>query len=1222
MADEDLFNLDDFQEPEISDNNINESSSKPEPEPSNKNQIQEEPKEEEPKDLSTKENSDNKEKEIIRVEESNQNLEISKFNSKSKEKEKEIKPEEKEKENNSLNDSDNENSESSNESQENEENQEEESQINLDFKERHDKMQSWAIEDDLDISSFSQIKDPPIKFPFELDEFQKRSILRLENHENVLVCAHTSSGKTVVAEYGIALGKRNSKRVLYTSPIKALSNQKFREFKKKFGDVGILTGDVSINPEAQCLIMTTEILQSSLYKNSELLNQVEWVIFDEVHYINDNERGHVWEEILILLPKGIGIIMLSATVPNYMEFAQWVGDIKETKVYVQNTLKRVVPLRHVLFIDWDNVYVVKEKDKIYKDKLDQAFHALQDQTKKYGYYKKSKEEKKIERQYIDNILYYECYKLKDKKNKGKKNRNYQDYDNNQNKQIKITKIHHKIDEIIEYLNDKDLCPAVIFVFSIKRITEYAKMLSLKKLITRQEENQILDFYDQVVSSMPIEDQSIPQVQELREILISGIGVHHAGLLPIIKETIEILYSRGLIKVLFATTSFSIGLNMPTRTVVFTDLYKFNDTSKEILSSSEYLQMCGRAGRRGIDKNGNVYILLTELTNKNEKEDILYMLEGKGTEVASKFRICYKTLLSFYSRNIKDMNEFFRESFLESNLTQKIPEKIKEIEFQKFKKSKISKMSCTYCLKEKEKNNKENEDHKINIEKELENNQNIININSNININNNNKNKNKSLTIEDYPIADYYKNLLKYKQLSYDIFTNEKVYEKLNIKPGRILKVRKEPHYNHKRKNNKGKNIDEGIYVVLIQAYNRDYFGTLWCLVLNKINNKNSVKNKNPNDLITKRGKINKYSFSYEEFTTYDLIEAYEEPFKIKLPKKNDNNNIWHRDRNAYYYLIDQGILLYSLRELERISKKNDFQELHEEINFIPLNLKEIDNELDFQLKIEEREKIAQETKNNICLKCHNFTEHYKQYKKYKEICDKIEELEGELNPENLEHYKEFKTRQNILQDLEYVNEDNSLTLKGKAAREIGTTDCVLITELLTSDILNSLSDSEIIAFLSGFASNKNDIELEDPYIGKNFSKQVKKFTEIYEKLYEKEKSYGFEENKYNRRMTFEFSGAMKKWMEGKDFLEVLDATELEEGKLYNLIMRIFLMLEEISNFYSTLGNVGQSKKILEIKEKLMRGIMAMQSLYLQEKIDIDSIGIDENKFKKNKINNY
>ena len=147
----------------------------------------------------------------------------------------------------------------------------------------------------------------------------------------------------------------------------------------------------------------------------------------------------------------------------------------------------------------------------------------------------------------------------------------------------------------------------------------------------------------------------------------------------------------------------------------------------------------------------------------------------------------------------------------------------------------------------------------------------------------------------------------------------------------------------------------------------------------------------------------------------------------------------------------------------------------------------------------------------------------------------------------------------------------------------------------------------MVGFLSGFASNKNEIDVEDPSISKNFSVQVKKFVNIYNKLYEKEKSYGFEENKYNRRMTFEFSKAMKSWMDEKNFLEVLYATELEEGKLYNLIMRIFLMLEEISNFYSTLGIVGQSKRILDIKEKLMRGIMALPSLYLQDKIDIDSI---------------
>ena len=1190
MADDDLFDLEDFKDQGVFDNINNDDQFKNNKESENKIESSEDKKNndeqiEELKEKSTTDNTDKQENNNIK--ENSDNIEISKFNSdKSNENKDSSKIKESENESDNDNENDNDNESSSNESFEKEEKLED--QINPDFIERHDKMQEWAIEDDLDISSFSEIKNPPIKYPFELDEFQKRSILRLENHQNVLVCAHTSSGKTVVAEYGIALGKRNGKRVLYTSPIKALSNQKFREFKKKFGDVGILTGDVSINPEAQCLIMTTEILQSSLYKNSELLNQVEWVVFDEVHYINDNERGHVWEEILILLPKGIGIIMLSATVPNYMEFAQWVGDIKETKVYVQNTLKRVVPLQHILFIDNEHVFKVKDKDKVNKTNIEKAFKVLQFQTPNYGYQKKDKYLRKKEAEFIDNITYYDKTYHKQDKGKGKKkdefwrNKNFKDNNNNK---VRITKVHYKIEEIVDYLYDNVLCPAVIFVFSIKRITEYAKMLSLKNLAEKNEVSKILQFYDQVVNSMPKEDQTIPQVAEMREILQSGIGVHHAGLLPIIKEAIEILYSRGLIKILFATTSFSIGLNMPTRTVVFTDLYKFNDTNKEILSSSEYLQMCGRAGRRGIDQIGNVYILLTELSNKNEKDEVVDMLEGKGTEVVSKFRICYRTLLSFYSRNIKDMNEFFRESFLESNMTQKIPEKIKDIENWKMIKNKYKKMNCAYCMKGI--------------------NNNIINENElNIEIN-----KPKQISIEDYPISTFYNNLRRFETLSYYIFINEKVYSKLSLHPGRILKVRSEIKKPHKKSKNKvGQKIDDGIYVILIQAYTQNYYGSLWCLGIAKIN-ENKKRCKNISDLVTKRGRINNYTFFYKEYQPSDIIEAYENPFNIKLKSKKDSD-IW-QIKNEYFYIINPGTLVEVLKELERISRRpaDNILKIKDDINFIPIDLKKLDKDLEFQQKVEERQKILEESKNNICLSCPNFYEHYIQYKSYKEANDKIEQLEGQLNPENLEHYKEFKTRQNILQDLEFVNEDNSLTLKGKAAREIGTTDCVLITELLTSDILNSLSNSEVVGFISGFASNKNNIELEMPVsINKNFNTQVKKFTEIYQKIYEKEKSYNFEENRYNRRMTFEFSNAMKRWMEGEEFLSVLDSTELEEGKLYNLIMRIFLMLEEISNFYSMLGNVGQSKRFLEIKEKLMRGIMAMQSLYLQEKIDIDSIG--------------
>ena len=1212
MDGDDLFNLDDFNDNEISDN------SKKLPIKEKGKDININSNEEKKVIKDSKENSTNEEESTKIKDNSNENIEKQKENDENTkiikkvikyEKDENLEEYESNEENpdseNSEQKKDNdEEKENGNESDESDdsfeqEKEKEKEQFKKDFTERHKQMQNWAIDDDLDISSFSKIENPPISFPFELDEFQKRSILRLENHENVLVCAHTSSGKTVVAEYGIALGKMHSKRVLYTSPIKALSNQKYREFKKTFGDVGILTGDVSINPEAQCLIMTTEILQSSLYKNSELLNQVEWVVFDEVHYINDNERGHVWEEILILLPRGIGIIMLSATVPNCMEFAQWVGDIKETKVYVQNTLKRIVPLRHILYIDQNNCFTVKEKDIVNKSNIQLAFNIFNKKSKGNP----NKWNKNKEYEFKENIIYFDKFKNLKKEKGNWRRKDYNNYNKNQNERssnIRITKMHYKIEEIVDFLDLKDLCPAVIFVFSIKRITEYAKMLSLKNLMSKRQQNEIKRFYNNVVNSMPEEDRSIPQVKELQEILPSGIGMHHAGLLPILKETIEILYSRGLIKILFATTSFSIGLNMPTRTVVFTDIYKFNDSAKEILSSSEYLQMCGRAGRRGIDKIGNVYILLTELSNKNEEEELINMLEGKGTEVVSKFRICYRTLLSFFSRNIKDMNEFFRESFLESNMTQKIPQKVTEIEVLKEQQKKLGKLDCIHDLLSIKNKNKLNNN-------EINNNNNSINIDDINKINN----KKINIDIENFPIAEYSKNLKRFKDLSHEIFTNEKVYDKLYNYPGRILKVRRE--IRSKKKNKNGNEIDNGIFVILLEAYKEEnYFGTLWCLEFGGIISKNNKRNSYNTELVTKKGIFGNYKFFYKEYRPEDVIEAYEYPFEIKLKGKK-NDLFWKRDKNDYYYIIDKNTLKNALKHLLYLSNSQK-QELKlnqkkTNISFSSIDFKEIVKDIDFLKKVEERQKILQESKDNICIKCPHFNEHLNQYLKYQEISERVNNLIGELNPENLEHYKEFKTRQSILQDLKYVNEDNSLTLKGKAAREIGTTDCVLITELLTSDILSSLSDENVIGFLSGFASNKNEIELNDPHISKQFSAAVKKFSEIYEKISELEKSYDFGENKYNRRMTFEFSLAMNNWMNGKEFLDILNLTELEEGKLYNLIMRIFLMLEEISNFYSMLGNVEQSKRFLEIKSKLMRGIMSMQSLYLQDKIDIDSVGI-------------
>ena len=999
----------------------------------------------------------------------------------------------------------------------------------------------YAIDDNISIEEFNSINPLALKFPFELDDFQKRSIIRLERHENVLVCAHTSSGKTVVAEYGIALGKKAKRRVLYTSPIKALSNQKYREFKKKFGDVGILTGDVSLNPDAQCLIMTTEILQSSLYKNSELLNSVEWVVFDEVHYINDKERGHVWEEILILLPKQIGIIMLSATVPNYLQFAQWVGRIKNTTIYVQNTLKRVVPLEHKLFVDSNNVFLAKDKDdNVFDTNVKKAIKSVSiikkkqqqlEQVNKFKYKKKNKEQ-----EFFDNITWYNQFRGKGKKkqSKGKPggNPNF----------VKITNMHFKIEEIVDYLAHEEKTPAVIFVFSIKKINEYAKMLSLKQLTTKSEQNQILQFFNKCMNTLPEEDRMIPQIQEMREILKSGIGVHHSGLLPILKETIEILYSKGLIKILFATTSFSIGLNMPTRTVVFTEIYKFNDERKEILSSSEYLQMCGRAGRRGIDTIGNVFMLLTDKTSQDsDAEEIINMLKGKGTEVESKFRLCYRTIIAFLARNIKEINEFFKESFLENINIQSIPQVKKDIEDLTMQLNSMDKINCF----------------------------------------------NES---DDKLISNYLDLCEQLKSNNEKLFSFSSLKQKL--RRGAIIKIR---DYETQRN-----------MIVMVVRFYENYDDVIWCINASK--SKTTIEYENENDNNKKKGKkkqkfdqtaingtINNIHYEYKLYYLKNIIEIYKKPITdIQL-----HNDILKTDDD--YEFLNKNKLTQVIERLVQINSDPIQLENLKVINYTKI----INRDSELTECLVKKDNIQKELSESKCSGCALLNKDAMIIHKRKTIEKAIKDKTNLLNPENMAHYYEFKTRMEILKKMNYVDE-HGLTLKGKAAREIATTDCVLISELLLSNILDTLPNEEIVAFLSGFASNKSEIEFMDPGLSKEFSTAYNKFEQIYEQLTDTEHEINeFEENKYNRRLTFSISKAMKAWMMNKPFNEILRDTDLEEGKLYNLIMRIYLFLEEIINFYGVLGNMQLVEKYTHIKTLLLRGIMSIQSLYLQDKIDID-----------------
>ncbi|KAG2211896.1 hypothetical protein INT47_004583 [Mucor saturninus] len=452
--------------------------------------------------------------------------------------------------------------------------------------------------------------DPARVYPFTLDPFQRVAVSSIERNESVLVSAHTSAGKTVVAEYAIAQCLKNKQRVIYTSPIKALSNQKYREFTEEFGDVGLMTGDVTINPQASCLVMTTEILRSMLYRGSEIMREVAWVVFDEIHYMRDSERGVVWEESIILLPDAVRFVFLSATIPNAMEFAEWICKIHQQPCHIVYTDFRPTPLQHYLFpAGGDGIHlVVDEKSRFREDNFQRSIAAL---TENKG----------------DDPSAIQA------RGKGKKGQT-----NKGGKQDGPSDIYR----IIKMVMMKNYHPVIVFSFSKKECESNALQMSKLDFNDESERDMVSQVFTNAISSLSEDDRQLSQIQQLLPLLRRGIGVHHGGLLPIMKETIEVLFQEGLLKVLFATETFSIGLNMPAKTVVFTSVRKFDGKSMRWVSSGEYIQMSGRAGRRGLDERGVVIMMIDEKMEPAVAKD---MVKGESDRMNSAFHLSYNMILN-------------------------------------------------------------------------------------------------------------------------------------------------------------------------------------------------------------------------------------------------------------------------------------------------------------------------------------------------------------------------------------------------------------------------------------------------------------------------------------------------------------------------------------------------------------------------------------------------
>jgi superfamily II RNA helicase len=453
--------------------------------------------------------------------------------------------------------------------------------------------------------------------------FQQRAAEAIHDGKNVLVAAPTGAGKTLVADVAIARALSEGRRVVYTSPVKALSNQKFRDFRADYGDerVGIMTGDVTIQPDAPLLIMTTEIFRNTIFEDPARLDAFDFVVFDEIHYLDDVERGTVWEESILYAPKHVRVVALSATVPNVDELAAWIAQVREREVEVVIERERPVPLVHKAWVPGRGPRGVDELRRLAAEETatDRAWR-----RRGRGGGRGQGRERRKER----GGPPYEVV------------------------------LERATGDCLRYLADRDLLPALYFVFSRRDCEHLARVHGGLDLLAPEARDRLLSRFDDLAARYEVSDA--PTTRELRRLAARGVLWHHAGMLPIDKEIVERLFTTGDVRLLFATETFALGVNMPARTVVFHALRKFDGIRVMPLRVRDYGQMAGRAGRQGMDEVGHVFSMFDE--RFLEWRDVERLQEGVPEAVRSRFNLNYSTILNLYDRVGDRVLDAWRRSF--------------------------------------------------------------------------------------------------------------------------------------------------------------------------------------------------------------------------------------------------------------------------------------------------------------------------------------------------------------------------------------------------------------------------------------------------------------------------------------------------------------------------------------------------------------------------------
>jgi antiviral helicase SKI2 len=1033
---------------------------------------------------------------------------------------------------------------------------------------RNTARKTWAVTKLLPISDFnSLIPNPAMTFPFTLDDFQQQAIARLERSESIFVAAHTSAGKTVCAEYAIALCKQHCTRFIYTSPIKALSNQKFRDFCQKFGaeNVGLVTGDMQINvDDSTCLIMTTEILRSMLYRGADLIRDIEWVVFDEVHYVNDSERGVVWEEVIIMLPQYVSMIFLSATTPNTIEFSDWIGRTKRKPVHVIRTSYRPVPLSHYL---WAGLKL----HKIMEGKSGFLELGHKEATKSMNPKKEVKGEKP-------------------KRSTG-----------TGAKQLAWQQSGSKADwmSLIRYLEREGLTPTVTFSFSKKKCEEIANMLRSLDLNTASERSAVQGFTIQTVARLSPNDALLPQVLTVCEMVTRGIGIHHGGLLPILKEMVEILFSRNLIKVLFATETFAMGVNMPARSVVFNSIRKHDGTQFRELEPGEYTQMAGRAGRRGLDKVGIVIVCCFGETPP-PAPILRNMLTGSSTRLQSQFRLTYNMILNLLRVEDMSVEGMIKRSFSEFATQRALTANEYPKLLSKGEKT-LAKLDAQF---------REDSDRRLGAE-DLEE---YFEVSSALLTGNN-------------------------ELLSYILDASDGDGGNLFI-PGRVLLVsaaRKHGYVRTPAMIVKGPDLRQGSERTLI------------CLVLLPETYFPPTQGEEPNaasslKVSTNPGTINFIGEAKRRFYAIHKIRLDEIILVSSIKRKIDPSALLQEESSS----TAKGVLNDPFANMvsaggkhdvnffagmksraarnddaffvkKPVNKANDAQLLEDVVAFLVeaelmerqgslglMNMKDCVKQgtdvIEYRRHCDRMEELV------VAMRCfashfHPAIEtHYATFERKETLRRRIHVLRHLLSNESLQLFPDFLQRKAVLQTLGYVDEKETVCVKGRVACEVNTCQELIATEMVFEGVLNDLEPAEIVAALSALVyqekSGNDEFDSELPAQLLDCCKLMQKIATNLGQL-QKDHGLDIDPAEYcDGSLKFGLVHVVYEWALGVSFKDICDLTDVQEGSIVRCITRLDELCREIRNCARVVGNPTLYRKMEAASMSIKRDIVFASSLYV------------------------